>query len=189
MLAERYAANPRLTLQQIADEVGRTLSTVRTHYSKERWKDLRAKVQAQTIESVRAKLQRETERFAVERQRLTLKIARRALRAALANLGSPGSKDSFGSDRVDGFQLAALLKAHDDGTVAGKVAEQLTPILFEVMDRRATEQLTEAKLQEFRSRLSAAQPHGTNGTTSSTLKPTCANGRVASLFSRPNGTS
>ncbi len=189
LIAERYAADPSLTLDALAKETGRSLSTLRTHSKRFRWMDLRRKVQARTAESLRAKLQQRMERFALARQSLMLKIARRGLRALAANLAAPAGEHGFGSDKVDGYQLQAILKSFDDGTLAGKVAEQITPILFEAMDRAAIEQL----MAERRASMSPPPKppgHATNGTaTTSIQRPPSADARVASLFSRRNGSS
>lgn len=182
--AERYAADPSMTFQTIADDTGRTHSTVKTHAEKERWGELRRLTQARTREAVRARLQERTELFATKRQSLMLTIAERGLRALAANLAAPAGEDGFGSNKVDAYQLQAMLKTLDDGTLAGKVAEQLTPVLLQALDRETTMALV-------RERIGAFQPPHKNGvaTTHSTQKPACANGRVASLFSRPNGSS
>lgn len=187
LLAERYAAEPSLTLDALARETGRSLSTLRTHARRRRWMDLRRKVQAKTAESLRAKLQQEQERFALTRQRRMLRIADRATRALLANLAAPAGEHGFGSDKVDGYQLQAILKAFDDGTLAGKVAQTITPILFEAMDRAAIEQLMAERRASVLPR--ATPSHGTNGTTDSIQRPPSVDGRVASLFSRRNGSS
>ena len=186
VIAERYAADPKLTLEQISRDTGRTLATVRTHYAKRRWRYRRVAVQAKTREAVAAKPQQSTERFAMFRHRMMLKIAKRGLRALCANLEAPAGEEGFGSDKVDAYQLQAILRTMDDGTLAGKVADQLTPFLLESLDREATTALVRERIDSFRT----PPPHA-NGTsqTHSTPKPACANGRVASLFSRHNGSS
>lgn len=183
---ERYAAEPMLTLEQIAKETGRTRATVKTHYSRGNWKARRIQVQAKTRAAIQAKLQQRAESFALYRQGMLITAARRALKAIAANLQGAGGEHGFGVEKVDAYQLQALLKTYDESTLEGKVAAQLTPILFQTLERQATDELTAAKLREFQAQAQQSRP-ASSSTSTRTLP--YANGRAASLFSRPNGTS
>lgn len=186
-IGEQYAADKNLSLADIARMTGRRIGTVKSHHARAGWAELRRVVQAKTCEAIREKLQREQEKFALFRQRKLITIARRSLNALAENLKAPGGEHGHGSDKVDAYQLQATLKTLDDGTLAEKVSEKLTPLILEAMSDQSVSDLATAKLKAFREALQS-QPAATASTTS-TRKPDCATGRAASSFSRSSGGS
>lgn len=180
-MRERYAADLGLTCEDIAKETGRAVKTIRWHAHQRRWGKRRAEVQAKLVEQARAEMQLELNSFSVSRTRRMLKVASLSIDRMLEVLRD-------GDAEMDPFKLQAALKAFDDGTVTGKVAEQLTPFLLESLDKDATMRMVEERRADL-ARLAQQQKPATGSSTTSTQKPACANGRVASSFSRPSGSS
>lgn len=183
-MRERYAADPSLTVEAIARETGRAQKTVRWHSEKQRWGAHRREVQAKTAERTRESLEKDIEAFSLTRARKLMRMADLHLDQLIAKLES-------GKAEVDAFRVQAALKSLDESHLAGKIAQQITPILFEAMDRSAIEQLIAERRASSKPQPppAPASNHATNGTTASTPTPHSAGARVASLFSRRNGTS
>lgn len=185
-IGERYAADPTLSLTKVAQMTGRSLGTVKAHYERRGWAARRREVQAKSRDAIQARLQEARVEFAVWREREMLKIARRGMRALALNLKAPAGEDGFGSDKVDAHQVRTILKAVDEAAVVAKDTEQLTPLVFQTLDRAATDRIVQEKLAETRAAAARLQQEQA---TTSTPKTTSVAGRVASLFSRRSGTS
>lgn len=181
-MRERYAADLSLTVDAIARETGRAQKTIRWHAEVEHWGARRREVQAATVEKTREVLATEMEEFTIRRTRKLMKLAELHIDQLTRALES-------GEAEVDSFRLQAALKSLDDSHLAGKVAAQITPILFEAMDRQAIDQLIAERRASSGPPRPSAPLNGTHPPTTSTPKQPSADARVASLFSRRNGTS